>query len=386
MSYFRSRRWASRPSYSHPPIHKQLREVPRCTLAGCGQTIKQEKWEGVPEKASGSENGADLARKCPALPSSLREVGRAPLFPPVRSTEEARCPQPPPPPSSRRFPQPFGGSRPGSGSFSRRPPPRPADSGPRRTPVTFPREAAPRSRRPGLPGRGPPVPPPPRGEARAAGGGREGAGPQGPARSPTPGEGAGGGTHLAVKGLHGLHVAAEAGAGRLLSADGGRAGARLALCVRAALRSRRASSPWRVAQGAGAEGRGPRSFPSPPGGARSPRPRFPPGGADVPSPVGLRWAAPGGDGGTRRSGCGAGTNMADTRGLLAAQLREEPRAAQAATAPPAGQRPRRRSSAERGTPLSVSQLGSAPSATAGPGRESGTEGAWSRSAARLECL
>lgn len=97
---------------------------------------------------------------------------------------------------------------------------------------------------------------------RAAGGGRERRRAPGPRPLPDPeGEGAGRGiTHLAVKGFHGLHVAAEAGAGRLLSADGGRAGRGLAsvcVCVCSSLRGRRASSPWRVAQGAGAEGRGP---------------------------------------------------------------------------------------------------------------------------------
>lgn len=194
------------------------------------------------------------------------------------------------------------------------------------------------------PRRGPPprCPPPPRDEAR-----REGAGPRGPARSPTPRRRSGEGvTHLAVEGFHGLHVAAEAGAGRLLSADGGRAGPRpgggllsVCVCVCASLRGRRASSPWRLAQGAGAEGRGPRLVSVSSRQRSASSPRFPPGGADVPSPARLRSAAPAGDGGTTRSSCGAGANMADTRGLLAAQLREEPRAAQAATAPPAGRRP-----------------------------------------------
>lgn len=83
--------------------------------------------------------------------------------------------------------------------------------------------------------------------------------------------------------------------------------------------------------------------------------------------------------------------MADTRGLLAAQLREEPRAAQVATAPPAGQRPHHRGAAGQGTPPSLSlsagrglvPSGSAPSAAAGPGKESGAEGARGGSNARL---
>lgn len=226
-------------------------------------------------------------------------------------------------------------------SQGRRPRPAPARHG--GEPPGLPAGVLPHPRPPSAATRPPPrCPPPPRDEAR-----REGAGPRGPARSPTPRRRSGEGvTHLAVEGFHGLHVAAEAGAGRLLSADGGRAGPRpgggllsVCVCVCASLRGRRASSPWRLAQGAGAEGRGPRLVSVSSRQRSASSPRFPPGGADVSSPARLRSAAPAGDGGTTRSSCGAGANMADTRGLLAAQLREEPRAAQAATAPPAGRRP-----------------------------------------------
>lgn len=66
----------------------------------------------------------------------------------------------------------------------------------------------------------------------------------------------------------------------------------VSVCVCASLRGRRASSPWRVAQGAGAKGRGRRSFPSPPGSARPPRPASRPAAPTSPPPLGSagrRW-------------------------------------------------------------------------------------------------
>lgn len=238
-----------------------------------------------------------LPRRPAQPPRPLREVGRASHAPPQarRREETSFCSsssassrvllflQPAarsilplqPPPASRR-------KKLGEGdvsiTLSTLPFPRDGDNGP------FPPDAG------GSPGPAcgnAPAPWAPRSSPALAasplrGGGREGAGPRGPARSPAPRRGGRrlGVTHLAVKGFHSLHVAAEAGAGRLLSADGGRAGPgrgkSRSLRARSSLRGRPASSPWRVAQGVGAGGRGPRSFPSPPGPASRPAaPPFP---------------------------------------------------------------------------------------------------------------
>ncbi|XP_039243319.1 B-cell CLL/lymphoma 9-like protein [Pipra filicauda] len=129
-----------------------------------------------------------------------------------------------------------------------------------------------------------------------------------------------------------------------MAAGPGRAGASLGRCVRALLAQ---GPPGLLSMAAGAGGGreetgGPARFrlllaPLP---ARRRR-RSPPSPPSLPPVLPpwravLRAATPAGDGRTTRSGCGAGANMADTRGLLAAQHPERRRAA---TAPPAGRHP-----------------------------------------------
>lgn len=291
----------------------------------------------------------------PALPPACRQIYSSPPAAPSLTAEEA------------------GGEGDVSITLSTLPLPRDGDSGP------FPPDAG---RSPGPtcgsapaplgPPELPQFPQPPRCE--------EGAGKApGPGAPPAPrargGEAAGRGLHTSLLKAFTASMSRRrrepGGFSPLMAAGPGRAGrgqVSVRACVRCSLRGRPASSPWRVAQGAGAGGRGPRSFPSPPRPASRPAaPAFPSLPPSLPPALG--------SGRPRRQ------EMEEQRAAAAARApiwrtrggssQRSAGAAQAATAPPAGQRPRRTGAAGMAArpPRPLSSLSSRSSSSSRSGRE-----------------